>query len=177
MELITLNCPNCGGVIQRKIDQYFVRCPYCGSEVAFDGIKEEAQLNGYKMRINDLEQSENADRKNREDMLRWIKARNIFMIIMSIAHFLSFSIVGYQVSIDGDNWIGLGAIFFLISYGIYLFVNPFLAAIYPAYNALSKRTEKGGKVIMWLKLMAIGFGLQLLAVILAFALVEVLLRL
>ena len=159
MDIVTINCPNCGGAIQRKKNEYFVRCPYCGSETAFDEIKEEVQLTEYRERLDGLEQDANTDRVNREAMIKWCRWRNIFLIAMTLFQLLGFLAVGYVNATENEGLLGIGSLSVLAALMIYLGGMPALASHYPAYNALVKTTEKGGKVIMWLKLLAIGFGL------------------
>lgn len=30
-DFVEMNCKNCGGSLQQEIDNYIVKCPYCGS--------------------------------------------------------------------------------------------------------------------------------------------------
>ena len=64
----------------------------------------------------------------------------------------------------------------LISLGIYFFGVPTLAAAYPAYDALSKKTDKAGKVKMWIKLGLTGLGLFCVASILAYIIIRKILK-
>ena len=43
MNIVSIECPNCGGRIDRDKSEYFANCPFCGTEVCFDEIKGEAQ--------------------------------------------------------------------------------------------------------------------------------------
>ena len=57
MDIVLIKCPNCGGNIERQKGEYFSKCPYCGAEVCFDEIKEEAQLGVLKDKIDILEKN------------------------------------------------------------------------------------------------------------------------
>ena len=93
-DIIAIACPHCGGRVQRNNNEYFAKCPYCGSEIAFNEIREEAQLGAYRERLDVLEQSENTDRAKRLDMQKWIRNRNIVFAVISVCNFLAFLLVG-----------------------------------------------------------------------------------
>ena len=78
-DLVTIECPNCGGKMVRKTDEYFAKCQFCGGEVCFDEIKEEVQLGVYKKKINKYENTINSyrqdyaiDESKRKSLKQWI---------------------------------------------------------------------------------------------------------
>ncbi len=172
-DIIAIACPHCGGRVQRENNAYFAKCPYCGSEVAFNEIKEEAQIGAYRERLDVLEQYENTDRAKRLTMQKWTRNRNIVFAILSILNFLGFFFVGISSYTEDDNWVGPGSILFLITFAGLLIAVPYFAVNYPGYNALYKKDEKFGKLKMWVKLWAVAISLLLVTAFMAYAVLEI----
>ena len=174
MDLVNLKCPNCGGRIERPDNEYFANCPYCGTEVAFDEIKEEASLERYRDRIDELERSSDAVKKGRIEIRKWMKLRNITLAVMSFCNFAAFSLVGYDLESKSDTRTGIGVIFFLLTWACLFFALPILSYMYPLYNIISGKIDKGARWKVWLKLTAVAIGLLVLSAILAYIFISIL---
>ena len=94
MELIALQCKNCGGEITIEDDKKIVYCPYCGTQNYIDDgtrtvkIVDEAKLEEVRLR-----QEEFLKRKASEEELngirdKKIKQRRIWRVFMVLAHIL-----------------------------------------------------------------------------------------
>ena len=94
MELIALQCKNCGGEITIEDDKKIVYCPYCGTQNYIDDgtrtvkIVDEAKLEEVRLR-----QEEFLKRKASEEELngirdKKIKQRRIWLVFMVLAHIL-----------------------------------------------------------------------------------------
>lgn len=95
MELIALQCKNCGGEITIEDDKKIVYCPYCGTQNYIDDgtrtvkIVDEAKLEEVRLR-----QEEFLKRKASEEELngirdKKIKQRRIWRVFMVLAHILA----------------------------------------------------------------------------------------
>ena len=167
-EVIAITCPHCGGRVERVGNEYFAKCPYCGVEIAFNEIKEEAQVGAYRERIDVLEQNENTDREKRLTMQRWIRIRNIVFAVLNLTNFLGFVLVGCETMGGIDKWVNIGALLMFVTCAGFLPAVPLLAFNYPGYNALYKKEEKFGQVRMLFVLGGVGIGLFLLSAIAAY---------
>ena len=173
-DLVTIECPNCGGKMVRKADEYFAKCQFCGGEVCFDEIKEEVQLGVYKKKINKYENTINSyekdyanDESKRKALKQWMFKRNVSMAVSTIVTFSGLGVMEYDAQLGrefGDTWystVGLLCFFFGLAAQ---FVIPFtLSAIYPAYDLLNRTNEKGGKAKMLVKLLLTSLLLSFLA--------------
>ena len=166
--IVAITCPHCGGQVQRSNNEYFAKCPYCGIEIAFNEIKEEAQLGAYKERLDVLEQSENADTAKRLELQKWIRIRNIVFVIICFLIFAAFLLVGISRNLGIRTIAGIGGLcMFLACLGMMIGVIA-LAYNYPGYNALYKTNEKFGRLKMAFKLAAAGIGLMLCSAFIAY---------
>ena len=173
-DIIAITCPHCGGQVERASNDYFAKCPYCGVEVAFNEIREEAQVGAYRERLDVLEQSESTDREKRLTMQRWVRIRNISFAAMNLTNFLAFVLVGCDTMGGIDKWVPAGALLMLVTLAGFLAAVPLLAVNYPGYNALYKKEEKFGKVRMFFVLGGVGIGLFLLSAIAAYIVLSLL---
>lgn len=172
MSIISIECPNCGANVNRKENEYFATCPFCGSEVAFNELKEEAAAGDYIDRINELEEEKDNDEKIRLKLKNWYNMRNGLFAIVGLFHWIGFSIVGSHLNDRDDTVVGIGVIFCMISWICFLFSPALLAAIYPAYNVLTGKHETGGKFKMYFVLAGIELALIVLGTVLAYIVVE-----
>ena len=97
MDIVEIECPNCGAPVERKQGEYFVKCPFCGVEIGFDEMKEEVQFGEMQNRINILEKRDAVDMSHRRSLDRWLRSRNIMMAVMGIFSFLGFMLVGTKM--------------------------------------------------------------------------------
>ena len=171
MDMIVINCPYCGGQVTRNRYDYFVNCPYCGREVAFDDIKEEAELDLYRDRIVELQHNNSAfefnrrqEEESRQKLRKWIKRRNITFTVMTLLHGLGFSIVGSGVDDDSDMMV-LGMTFLLAAWATLIAAVALLPLAYPSYNYLTGENRPVNRFFLFLKLSAIGIALCMLSVL------------
>lgn len=173
MNVLALDCPHCGGRLERKKDEYFAKCPYCGSEIAFNDIKEEAQLGAYREKINTLEHNENIDTAKRLSMQKWVLGRNIVFTVMAVFNCIGFLLVGLEKDKERSPLIAVGSVLMLIAFLGWMVGTPFLSATYPGYNALYRKNEKFGKVKMWLKLCALTFAVFIASAFMAYIIMSI----
>ena len=163
MDIVTIECPNCGGNVERRKGEYFGRCPFCGIEIGFDEMKEEVHFDNMQQKINALENQDRIDFINRNALSKWIKQRNAFFTIITIVHFIGFALVETRTQDSGE--FRLGVILMLLTYGAVIFLTPILSGKFPGYIDVYGRPDKSGKakVKMWLKLFIIAFLLCFLS--------------
>ena len=172
--IVSVECPNCGGQVQRKENDYFGVCPYCGTEIAFDEIREEAQLTGYRERLDKLELDSSIDSANKQTLLKWLRIRNICFIVLAICTFLGFAFAGCPAAEEQEFYVGVGAILMLIAGVILIGAIPYISSNYPEYNILRGKIEKGAKLKMYITLMLTAIGVCLVAAFLAYLAVSAL---
>ncbi|MBP3204044.1 MAG: hypothetical protein J6M66_01330 [Lachnospiraceae bacterium] len=163
MDMVAIQCPNCGGRMERKEKEYFAKCPYCGSEVCFDEIKEEVQVDVYRDKAAELEQENNLYKENQKALQRWLRIRNIVFVITGLCHFLGFAIFAYDTESEAVLWIGM--IFLIIAWTVFFVFMPALSLSYPNYNIVTGKKESIYKWKMWLKLSGIGLGIFMVTAI------------
>ena len=171
MSIISIECPNCGANVNRKENEYFATCPFCGSEVAFNELKEEAVAGDYIDRINELEEEKDNDEKIRLKLRNWYKTRNGFFAFVGLFHCIGFGIVGAHLNDRDDTVVGLGVVFCMLSWICFLASPALLSATYPAYNVLTGKPEKGGRFKMYFILAGIELALIVLGTVLAYLVV------
>ena len=152
MDIVTIECPNCGGRIDRAGDGYFANCPYCGTEVCFDEIKEEIQSG----ELNKLR--------------KWLKWRNIAFAAFWTLSFFAFFFVGLSTSLDpgNDALVGIGAVMFIMLFMLFFAGPAVLSTCYPDYDLINGHVSYSDRLVMWGKLAAISFGISLLAAFAAY---------
>lgn len=152
MSMISMECPNCGAPVKRKKNAFFAHCPYCGVDVCFDEINEEAK--------NDI----------RNQIIVWKRTRNICLPVMGAFCFAAFFLVG--ASNSDDTMVGIGTVCLIIAAAMFISAPIILGGSYPEYDLLTDAIDKNAKVKMWAKLMFVSFCICLLAVIAAFILLS-----
>ena len=158
MDIVTIECPNCGAAVQRNKGEYFGKCPYCGVEVGFDEMKEEVQFVEMQNRINDLNWKITTDKQYKKQLAKWNKGRNRLYFISCL-----FSTVGFLFAIlsteDDDAFITLGVSLILLAL-LTLFIGAPLKCI--GYPALFEGNEdfastKISRLGLLVKVTGIGF--------------------
>ncbi len=170
---VTFRCRYCGGEAVRNKNTYFALCPYCGMQVGFDELKEEAQVEFYRQRAQDLEQSSQGYFANRDKLKAWLKLRNRFYIFIFVMHFFAWLLIGYDAQTEQEThmWLGMICLIFaLVVGGVFL---PLMAMDYPEFNILTGQVEKGRKGKMALKLIGTCLLLCVGSVILAFVVIAI----
>ena len=167
MDIVVIECPNCGGHVERKKGDYFGKCPYCGKEICFNEIKEEAEVGIVKERLEKLEQKEKAEDTHKKELKSWLTTRNWFLAIMGVCHFLGILLVA--LSDDKEDWrLAVGSISALIAWILLFFIPLIFGLTYPTYNILSGKNEPAGKLRSGLTLLFIGFAVCAATALLAY---------
>ncbi len=164
MDMVVINCPFCGGEMQRRNNDYHAYCPYCGREVCFDEIKEEAQLASYREKLVELQYSNSAlmNHRQQEENLRqqlrsWIKRRNSFFIVITLLNAVGFSII---CAVDEkSDLMGLGVTAVLAAWTILITSVIISTFSYPSYNFLTGNNEPVNRFALFFKLLGIGLAL------------------
>lgn len=164
MDMVVINCPFCGGEMQRRNNDYHAYCTYCGREVCFDEIKEEAQLASYREKLVELQYSNSAliNHRQQEENLRqqlrsWIKKRNICFAVITLLNALGFSII---CAVDEkSDLMGLGVTSVLAAWTTLLTSSIIFSSTYPSYNYLTGRNEPVNRLGLFFKLFGAGLGL------------------
>ena len=120
MNIVTIDCPHCGAAVERKQNEYFGTCPYCGCEVCFDEAKAEAEVVGLRDKVSDLDKHLNAEKQYKQQLAAWEKKRTRLYLITGVMSFVGFlCTVLSSDSEDGYIAIGvtliLGALFGLLT--------------------------------------------------------------
>ena len=158
MKIISIQCPHCGAGVERKKDEYFGSCPYCGSEVCFDDIKDESEVIGLRNKVSDLDKRLNDEKQFKQQMAKWKKKRDRFYFIICIMSFVGFLCVSLSNSSE-DGFIALGVGLLLSALGAMLIVAPLKCADYPIFKEENKpfMSENITKMGLLLKFLGIGF--------------------
>lgn len=151
-DMIEITCPNCGGVMQRKRSEYFARCGYCGKEVVFDEIKEEAELYGIRKK---LKHNERIKKEYNEQYAKFKKWR-IVLIVSSIIYFL-VCCKGFWDIINYDSTVGVWYI--IAGFVMFVMFPIFLSLQYPVYDFHKHKTNEFLRIKMGVKLYAYMFML------------------
>lgn len=94
MKIHKLNCPNCNGILDMKIDDntYYIFCPYCGQQFMVDDEKKEYTINkniniskNIHKRYTDDAEVIKAINKDKEDKRIYLMLLVCFAILIGIA--------------------------------------------------------------------------------------------
>ncbi len=170
---MTIECPNCGGRVERGSNEYFGRCPFCGTEVCFDEIKEEAQagqISDLKDRVEAFEEKERFDAEGRSKIKKWRRWRNITYTAVFLLTFFSFFLVGSSTSQDpgNDALVGSGAVLFIMLFTVFFSGPPALATYYPDYDLISGKVRFQDRLLMWGRIICTCFGIAILSAFAAY---------
>ena len=173
MNIVSIECPNCGGRIDRDKSEYFANCPFCGTEVCFDEIKGEAQsgqIDELKDRVEAFEKRERFDEEGRSRIRKWIKWRNISYAAISGATFLGFFFVGLGSGSHPENdiFIGIGAVIFISMMTLFFACPPALAAHYPDYDLINGKVNFADRLAMYVKIAATSIGIGVISAFAAY---------
>lgn len=171
MDIVMIKCPNCGASVERREGEYFLKCPYCGMEVCFDDIKEEAQIGVLQNKLSAFEQNDIQVEAARQRLKSYCRMRNVSFGVMCLMTIVGFDLV--SLAGDDDPQTGLGALITLGAWGIAFFAPLLLALVYPGYNIMTGTTDKYKTVKMWLKLSLVTVGLIIVSLIVAFIIEEI----
>lgn len=161
MDVIKLSCPSCGGSVTRKKTEYSAKCPYCGNEIGFDDLKEEAQVEYYNEKIKTMEKSKEEENSNRMNLKNWMRFRNGMFVIMTVIHTIGWTAVGKSRGEDSMMWIGM--LLLIAAWTILFLVTLLLAVAYPNVDIYTGKSKDGSKGVTFLKiyLKLVGTGLLL----------------
>ena len=161
MDIVSLTCPNCNGIVKRKNNEYFAKCPYCGSEVCFNDIKEEAVIGQMSQELRRMQTDKNLSDAKLAAVRRWVRMRNIVVILQALFGFFAMFLVTVSTKNGDPNEVFIASGSMCLIFGtLFLFLMPLLlGAFRPAYDPITGKDEKGMKV----KALFATFGLQLAA--------------
>lgn len=166
MDMITFTCPNCGGNAERKNNDHFAKCPYCGAEIGFNVLKEEAAEGVYRQKAETPEQRSAIEQKINSQAAKWVKFRNISLVVMGVLHtagIACFSIADNKGSESGQF---AGVMSMLIAWFIGFFMIPGSSIFYPKYNILTGKDDNMIQVKQAVKAAVVSL---ILAIVTAFA--------
>ncbi len=132
MNIVTIDCPHCGAAVERKENEYFGVCPYCGSEVCFDEAKAEAEVVDLRKKVNDLDRKITTDKQYKKQLEQWKKGRNrtyLVSCLLSTAGFL-FAMLSKE---EDDASITIGISLLILAVLIILIGAPLHCLQYPAF--------------------------------------------
>ena len=171
MDIVMIKCPNCGAANERREGEYFLKCPYCGMEICFDDIKEEAQIGVLQNKLSELEQDSREVEAARQLLKKYRSMRNISFALMCLLTIIGFDTVTFA---DEDSAaMGFGVMMCLAAEIIALVMPVVLALVYPGYDIIMGATDRFKTVKKWIKLALITVGLQLISLIAAFIIEEI----
>ena len=167
MDIVSLQCPSCGGKVVRQKNEYFATCPYCGVEVCFDEIKGEAQkgqIDELKDSVERYRQQEELMDAGRRSLKRWNMWRNILYVSITFLVFLGFLFVGVSNDPDPahDTLVGIGSVIMIFAIMIFFSGPVYLGLSYPDYDIVYGKRGASDKLMMCLKLAAICLGCAVL---------------
>lgn len=132
MNIVTIDCPHCGAAVERKKDEYFGVCPYCGCEVCFDDIKAESEVTGLRKKVNDLDWKITTDKQYKKQLAKWKKGRDRLYLISCL-----FSIAGFTFAMlskeEDDASINIGMGLLIIALLLIIIGAPIHCLGYPAF--------------------------------------------
>ncbi|MBR1470829.1 MAG: hypothetical protein IJ600_04210 [Lachnospiraceae bacterium] len=159
MDIVSIECPKCAGEVRRKKQEYFAKCPYCGTEVCFNEIREEAQVTRFREQAEILSGQKASYEARVKELKHWEKMRNIFMVIITVCNLIGWCCFGYATEM-GDalenevpQWIGM--LFLCVAFVCLLIFIPILGGIYPDYDLLTGEKKAGARIKMSLKLIGV----------------------
>ncbi len=167
MAIVEIECPNCGGKVKRKEEEFFVTCPFCGSEVCFNEIKEEVDLGKIREEISDLRKSTLETEEERIKLRKWSKKRRLFLIAIAVFNLTGFMVGAYASIRHDKNIMGFAMLFMITAFILFICSIPLVGCTYPGYSLLYGEREKGGKVKMALKITGLGIVIQFVTAFLA----------
>ncbi len=175
MQVVSIECPNCGAKIERRDNEYFAKCPYCEVEVAFDEIKEEAQIGELKDKVRSLEKTVGEDEEWRSKHRKWKLYRNVGLAVVGVLNFCGFSLVGASdaFGVKFEPMLGFGAIFCLLSWVAAIGLPLLLGGYYPPYNVLTGEMDPTAKLKAGVKLAFAELGVLLISSIVAYVFMSI----
>ena len=177
MDIVYINCPYCGGQVERKKDEYFANCPFCGGEVCFDEIKEEVQLGSYRETIDKLQTENKALEQNKQQaddakikLQKWTKARNITFAVMTLLNGIGFTMIGCTDDTEsGLMNAGMALLlpaWFILVGGVLIFTFA-----YPDYYFPKEKLEGMNRFNLFLKLTVVAVALCLLSALVGYGII------
>ncbi len=154
MELKSLNCPNCGAVVQIPdgVDRFF--CTYCGSQIQIDDGKITIDLNAnIKLdhqysdlaRLKELELLEKQREKEREEAAQRFNREKKKKRNWIITTALTLLIGG----ISAGLFEGIDLYFLFVVFIICIFMMPILALVIPdSFFAPENKPSAKGKLLL-----------------------------
>lgn len=168
MDIVSIKCPHCGGMIERQPNTYFVKCQYCGGEVCFNEIKEEAVIGEYSDKIDELERDIDVLEEKERKFRRWFKAKNVTLTVLGLCTFGVFTFFGLTKDDDNTALMSIGGFFLVMVMCIFCFVLPIISALYPAYDSVTKKKNAAAQLKQLFNLLLTGIAVCSLGALLAY---------
>jgi len=154
-DVIEIQCPNCGGTVRRKPDEYFAVCPYCNAEVGFDVLKEEAEVTGMRSRLEALDRHLKNEKEFKSERARRKKQIQATFGIATLMYLLAAVFAGLA---DEDSvLLGVGVILLIVAFAVYFTSAIVFSSSYSVFNDDKGAAEsnKNERFKMWLRLTGI----------------------
>ncbi len=179
MDIVALECPNCGAKVVRQKNEYFATCPYCGVEVCFDEIKGEAakgQIDELKDSVEGYKKEKEIIDEGRENLKRWSRWRNILYASITGLVFFGFFFIGLSTGPDPgeDTLVGIGSVIMIFAIMLFFSGPTALGLSYPDYDIVYGNRGVMYKVSMCLKLAGVSFGCSILGAFAAYIVLKLL---
>ena len=158
MNIIKIDCPHCGAAVERKENEYFGVCPYCGCEVCFDEARAEAEVVDLRKKVNDLDWKITTDKQYKKQLAKWKKGRNrtyLVSCLFSTAGFL-FAMLSKE---EDDASITIGVSLLILAVLLIIVGAPLHCMNYPGFFEGNEDFEstKTSRLGMLGKVTGVGF--------------------
>ena len=129
MDINSYKCPNCGAEITFRGSD-FTECPYCRSQIVLDGIADKAELE--RLRREKYELKRSGQEEFTAAMKKWKRYTAILISVILLTTMFGFLSIEYLST-------GLGVLFIVIGFGLFLVAPLFLGTRYPSYDGANSR--------------------------------------
>ncbi len=167
MEVIKMDCPNCGAHLKRQQGEYFAKCPYCDSEIAFDSLQAEATVDTYRQQVNTFETMEAGRSRIRLEQKQWNRLKYLLIAACGILNFAGFTMVGYCDLKETESLMGPGVCALLLASAIFLAAPICLTLTVPDRDILTGEKKPGIRIKTIIQMYLILFGVMILSIVLA----------
>lgn len=155
MELIALQCKNCGGEITIEDDKKFVYCPYCGTQNYIDDgtrtvkIVDEAKLEEVRLRQEEFVKRQASQAELDKIRDKKLKQRRIWRIFVALSHIIIIAPVFFLMKDMNDT----PSINIILATLGYLLLMPIILGIarpsIPSKKWDIKEKSKGRQIILF----------------------------
>ncbi|MCR5249444.1 MAG: hypothetical protein K6E50_02425 [Lachnospiraceae bacterium] len=167
--MISLECPNCGGRVQRPNEKdRYAKCPYCGGEVYFEEIHSTEEFHRLQNTTYQLQQENNVEESNRKNLREWTLMRNIFIGYIAVTNFIAWVLAGFGAYSEKENVTGIGAIVMILSFAAVV-SSPFILAHKRShYDVLNNQIDQGAKIKAFVFQIIVNVVVVLITILMAY---------